>query len=283
MEALALDESDRRDCFVGDMSDPWVAAIADALPDTVSRIQCEGDLAESMLFPPAPLRTLLLHRTRLTPHDGELLARLRGSRVPPPRVVLCAGPHIRYAELERWSALFDVLVPEATARETVARQFQVRDDSPRVLGSRPRVSIVSVNFELRHALSDACVAAGYQAVPFADWSDASPGGLAVWDVPLLDPSWPKSLSRRAKTSTVVALFGFPDRAIVSEARSHGASACLELPCDVDDLVNILDRLAATRAEGAHDVPPAPASHRRPNRPVVVSSPEAYNSSRNSLG
>jgi hypothetical protein len=278
-----LDESDRRDCFVGDLTDPWVAAIADALPVAVIRIPCETDLCESSLLAPAPPRILVLHRSRLTPHDGDILARLRSGGVSPPRVVLCIGPHIRYAELDRWSSLFDVLLPEATARETVARHVLARDEPSRMPGPRPKVTVVSRNFELRHALTDACIAAGYPAVPASEWPEPGPGGLTVWDVPLLDSSWPRVLARRAKTTTMVTLFGFPDRSIVSEARSNGASACLELPCDVDDLVSILDRLACTRAEAAHGVPPAPATLRRPGRQVAVSTPEVYNSSGNTLG
>ena len=58
---------------------------------------------------------------------------------------------------------------------------------------------------------------------------------------------------------MVALLGFADRATVGQARAHGASACLELPFDLADLVFVLDRLAAPRIEPAHEVPPPPAA------------------------
>ncbi|MEJ7639102.1 MAG: hypothetical protein WKF75_14300 [Singulisphaera sp.] len=61
---------------------------------------------------------------------------------------------------------------------------------------------------------------------------------------------------------MVALLGFADRATVGQARAHGASACLELPYDLADLVFVLDRLAASRAVPAHEVPPPPAAARR---------------------
>lgn len=248
-------------------------AIADALPARLVRVHCAGDLPESrLLAPPAP-RTLVLHRPLLTAHDADFLARLREADDKPTHVVLCAGPHVRHVDLERWSPLYDALVPEATARDAIGRHVRHESEAPARPGFRPRLSVVSSNFELRHALGDACQAAGYPATPAADWSEASPGGLALWDVPVLDPAWPSLLARRTPKSHVVALFGFADRAIVGEARSRGASACLELPCDLDDLVYVLDRLAIARGQASHDVPPPPASLRRPNRPVVVSTPE----------
>lgn len=268
-----MDACGRSDWFVGDLTDPWVKTIAGALPSSVTRIHCVGDLPDFRgSGQPAP-RTLVVHRPLLTPHDAEVLSRLRGTPEEAPRVVLCAGPHIRHVDLERWSPLYDVLVPEATAPDTIARHVRGEPTGRTIAGSRPRLSVVSANFELRHALCDVCVAAGYPASPISGWPETNPGGMAIWDVPVLEPSWPTELGRRSQTSQIVALIGFPDRAIVSEARNQGASACLELPCDVDDLIYVLDRLTLARSEPAHDVPPPPASLRRPNRPVVVSTPD----------
>jgi hypothetical protein len=268
-----LDESDRAGWFVGDLTDPWVAAIADALPDAVARVQCAGDLSEARLAERLAARTLVLHRAFLTPQDADCLTRLRSNLVPAPRVVLCVGPHIRSVDLERWSPLYDVLVPEATARDTVWRHVQGHEGRRTMPGLRPKVSVVSTNFELRHTLCEACQTAGYAATPAADWSKASSGGMAIWDIPVLDPSWPRTLAQRTRTSVILGLLGFPDRATVSEARAAGASACLELPCDLDDLVCVLDRLATARGEPPHDVPPPPASLRRPNRPIAISNPD----------
>ncbi len=273
MNALDLDGSD---WFIGDLGDPWVAALADAMPEGAARRSCAGDLTETWFQGPRAPRTLVLHRTLLTPHDAEVLARYRGSRTPPPRVILCVGPHIRHADLERWSALVDVMVPEATARDTIARHLSGGDARPRPSVPRPRVSVVSDNFELRAVLADVCAAAGYSAEPAHEWSEAAPSGLAVWDVPVLEPDWPRQLARRARLGPVVALMGVPDRELVARARAHGASACLELPWDLADLVSTLDRLSAARAESAHVVPPPPAVLCRPARPVAEPARQSYN-------
>src|SRR3954468_9406375 len=106
--------------FVGDLADPWVAAIAAALPSGTLRIPCAGELPRA--WPAGGLPgTVVLHRPLLSPADAERLRRLRARAETPPRVVLCVGPHARYHQLERWSCLVDVVLPEATAPETIAR------------------------------------------------------------------------------------------------------------------------------------------------------------------
>ena len=86
---------------------------------------------------------------------------------------------------------------------------------------------------------------------------------------MLEPGWSDSLARRARLGPVIVLLGFPDRSLVAEARIRGASACLELPVDLADLANTLDRLAAVqtqtvaasgpRKEPPHPTPPPPAA------------------------
>ncbi|HWE38312.1 MAG TPA: hypothetical protein VG406_17200, partial [Isosphaeraceae bacterium] len=84
-----------------------------------------------------------------------------------------------------------------------------------------------------------------------------------WDVPVLDPRWPERMARRARTASVVALLAFADRETVATARRAGAAACLEWPCELDDLAHVLDRIAAgPRADAGHALPPAPAAGRR---------------------
>jgi hypothetical protein len=109
----------------------------------------------------------------------------------------------------------------------------------------------------------------------ADFAVGPPAALCVWDVPVLEPGWSKDLSRRAKLGMVVALMGFADRSLVRQARAAGASACLDLPCDPADLVDVLDRLASLRLDGAHDVPP-PATLRRGHRAVAEPGTDTYN-------
>lgn len=250
--------------FFGDMDDPWVVAIADALPSGTSRVHAPDGLPD---LPPGPAPgAVVVHRMVLTRRDAEFLARLRTALTPPPRVVLCFGPHVRYAEMEGWSALADAAIPEATARDTVAGHLKAPDARrPAPSGPRPRVAVVSANAGLRRMLADACEAAGYPASAAPDWSEAPPLGPAVWDVPVLERDWPDELARRARSGPVVALIGFADRALVAEARARGAWACLELPLDLADLADALDRLPAVRAEPAHEVPPPPAARRRQPR------------------
>jgi hypothetical protein len=73
----------------------------------------------------------------------------------------------------------------------------------------------------------------------------------------------------AARGPVVALLGFADRALVELARRHGATACLDVPFDVADLIGLLDRLASgagdrpeVRGEPGHALPPSPASRAR---------------------
>jgi ActR/RegA family two-component response regulator len=74
-------------------------------------------------------------------------------------------------------------------------------------------------------------------------------------------------------ASVIALLGFADRGSVTQAREAGAVACLDWPCDVDDLVYVLDRTAAsveaTQGDPAHPVPPSPVLIRRRDRVEVV--------------
>lgn len=249
--------------FVGDLDDPWVGAIADAVPGSVLRHSCAGELPECLFRNLPPPRALVLHRAALSHRDAEWLARLRGGPTGAPRVILCVGPHARHADLERWSSLLDVVVPEATARETIARHVAEGGAGTRPSVPRPGISVISGLYALRQALADVIESAGYSVVAASGWSEAPSVGIAVWDVPVLEPDWTQGLAHRARLGPVVALLGFADRALVRQARAHGASACLELPCDPADLIWALDRLAARRAEPAHDVPPPPVLASRP--------------------
>ena len=251
-----MEGPDRAIWFAGDLDDPWVAAIAAALPRAAFRIDCPADLPEAWpIDRPTPF-AIVLHRSNLTATDAQRLMRLKARADQAPRLVLCVGPHARYADVERWSRLVDVILPEATARESVARHALGLERKPS--GNRPRVAIVSTNFELRTTMAEAARLGGFAPEPIVDPADTPPGVVAVWDVPVLEPEWPARLASLAKSSPVVALLGFADRSTVSLARRHGASVCLDLPCDIADLLGALDRLATVRPrEPAHDVPPAP--------------------------
>ena len=151
------------------------------------------------------------------------------------------------------------MLPDATARETVARHTLALERKPRSPDALcSRVTIVSTNHELRTTLADVARAGGFLIeATVAEPAEAPPGILTVWDVPVLEPNWPARLGMLAKLAPVVALLGFADRQTVSLARQQGAVACLDLPCEVADLQTVLDRLTMGRLDQAHEVPPSP--------------------------
>jgi hypothetical protein len=132
---------------------------------------------------------------------------------------------------------------------------------------------------LCHTIAEACAAAGYpvetaddheignRAPATEEHSRSGETLLTVWDVPVLE-EWTERLTRHARnTGPVVALMGFPDRNMVAVAKSKGAIACLELPLNLDDLVDVIERFANSVARDPHPAPPrAEAPHTLPPRP-----------------
>ncbi len=268
--------------FIGELDDPWIAAVADAIAAgrTVHRLDCAGALPERPFAEASPPpRTVVIHRHHLTDGDAAQLdawrARSRETRL---RLVLCVSPYVRYAELERWSPLVDMVVSEAIAAEVLPGRLARWLDGSARIGTRTRAQISSFRIEiaggdgeLGRALVEACRAAGYSA---QDVDDAEIGGLpgpaskrdrsapsssrilTVWEVPVLEPVWPQRLEWRvARTGPVIALAGFADRDVVARAHKAGAVACLELPCDTDDLVDAVDRAVALTPAEAWPIPP----------------------------
>lgn len=242
--------------FLGDLDDPWVAAIAAALPRDAIRIPCAGDLPDDWPVPARNAQTLILHRPIPTPSDADRVRKLRDvAGNPPKKIILCIGPHARALDAGRWADLVAWTIPEATAAEVISRHVRGLDQ-PGPPGLK--LAIISAQHELRLALADACRALGHEARPARSWNEADPGIPAVWDVPILEPTWDAALAREARARPVVALLGFADRATVGRARSAGASACLDLPWDLDDLNYVLGRLASRIGETPHVLPPSPA-------------------------
>jgi hypothetical protein len=274
--------------FIGDLDDPWIAAIADALSTArvVHRLDCAGSLPDRPFEQVQPPRAIVVHRHKLSVRDAERLDewRARGGEAAP-RLVLCISPYVRYAELERWSGLVDFVVSEATAADVLpGRLVRFIDGVDR---SRPRpgawpvrIEVAGGDDELCRALVDACVAAGYVVEAIDDREiggipgarprqrpvSASARVLTIWEVPMLEAAWGQRLEWRARrTGPVIALAGFADRAVVARAKGAGAVACLELPCDLDDLVGAVDRAVImtpseswpmpARAEPPHVLPP----------------------------
>jgi hypothetical protein len=246
--------------FVGDLGDSWVVAIADRLAASFHRRGCAGELPEAWISEEPPPSLVVIHRPILTALDAQRIGRLRARGESACRVILCVGPHVRHDDLARWARLFDAVLPEATATDTIRRH--VEPDRPRPAG-RATVQVVSGLHDVRGVLVDACRALGYRAEDVDDREETSPRGVVVWDVPMLDPRWPERMARQSRSANVVALLGFADRETVKTAREAGALACLDWPCDLDDLAFVLDRIAAgPRVEGGHVLPPAPAVGRR---------------------
>jgi len=259
--------------FAGDLDDPWVVSIAEALPRHSIRIDCPEDLPETWPIDRPTPSALVLHRTFLTATDAQRVVRLKARADRTPRVVLCRGLQALYVEVERWSRLVDVILSEATAAETVLRQALAIDRPLRpgpVAGAR--VVVVSSQFETRTTLSEVVQAGGFWVETVSDPLDVPLGSVIVWDVPVLEADWPGRLARLAKLGPVVALIGFADRATVRLARDQGASACLDWPCEVGDLLAVLDRVAKTRKDQGHEVPPVPFLKR--TRDAGVSFPVA---------
>ncbi|MFO0908499.1 MAG: hypothetical protein U0794_09080 [Isosphaeraceae bacterium] len=269
--------------FIGDHDDPWVSAIGESLAAGVDlpvrRIACAGALPESLLASDEPPRTLVLHRATLTRTDAERVVRLRSLGHPPMRIILCVGPHVRHAEIERWANFVEAVVPEGTAADRVARLVlgqAAESAGTSIQAARIRIAVVSNQSALRGMLLESVEALGYETVEARDWDDAPKTGPALWDVPVLEPGWTDALARRTTSGPVVVLLGFADRVLVAEARAHGALACLDLPFDLADLAAALAGLAeasathasSVRNEPGHPLPPVP-THRKRARATVL--------------
>jgi hypothetical protein len=282
--------------FIGDLDDPWIVGIADALATgrRVHRSKHAGPLPDRPFGEAALPRAIVIHRHKLSAVDAERLKEWRAREADSaPELILSISPYVRYEELERWSSLVDLVVSEAVAGEILPGRLARRLDGydRRPPSGRPvcRIEVAGGDGELCRALVDVCARAGYAARAVEDREigggptsrerdrGRSAGGrvLTIWEVPVLEPGWAQRLEWRAhRTGPVIALAGFADRAVVTRAKQAGAVACLELPCDLDDLVDVVDRVVAQtppeswpippRVEPPHRLPPArrnPRSHR----------------------
>jgi AmiR/NasT family two-component response regulator len=270
-----MDDSLRAIWFFGDLSDPWVVAIADALPmpQFLIRVDCSSELPSGPPEAGLSPRLIVVHRQRLVPGDAERLKawRTQDGSGNPPALILCVGPYVRYEELERFSGLVDLVLSEATAAEVLPRHVtRLLDGRP----SRPpraeacvlRVLVASSNGELCRTIAEACASAGYRVEQADDQvvgtrarnnmepTTAAETLLTVWDVPVLE-AWTERLERHAlQHAPVVALIGFPDRNTVALAKSKGAVACLELPLNLDDLIDVIDRCSRSLAKDTRALP-----------------------------
>jgi hypothetical protein len=304
-----MDGSDSVLWFLGDLNDPWVEAIAASVPACwkVEQTHCAESLPERIVSVEHPPAVIVLHRNRLTTRDAERIQGWRDAAVVSdsplspadvigPRIVLCASPYLRYEEIERSSSLMDDVIAEATAVDVLplrlARLLNPQRARKASADPSPRIDVVSGDEELREMLVDLCMRAGYSAraindrfavrstrpdVPSGN-SSTTERVLTIWDLPVLEPDWPERLEMYQRMSEpVITLSGFVDRQIVTTAKSRGAMACLDLPCDNSDLLDLIERCAhvshpGVRFDHAHHVPPTirlPENTRPPRWNVVT--------------
>ena len=272
-----MDSKEERVLFFGDLSDPWVAAIVDSLPApaTIQRVNCSGDLPD-LAFDPrhaaaSDRRPSALCERRRCEADQELVRfqgvprRAGADPLFQPLSALCGTGAL--------SNLFDQTIPEATAADVlpgrVARLIAGQSASE-VPTARPsfRVEIACGTDELGDSLVETCADAGYRVEKVDDagfgedlraW--VSPVAttervLTIWEVPVLKPGWADRLGRRAiAMGPIIGLMGFAERSTVTLAKANGACACLELPSDRDDLLEVIDRVTRSIPLGKWPLPP----------------------------
>jgi hypothetical protein len=287
--------ADRTVLIAGDLDDPWVGLIVTAVSNVgaVRTIDVNGPVPARLFGDGECPRTVIIHRSRLSQADISRIEGYRQEKRPKldPEMILCYSPYVRYAELERCSQAVDLLIPEASAVDILpSHLIRDRDDPAAIPDHEHRgsikVEVISTDPALGATLREICLAAGFVSQESSDaavMSRSSRSGPArsgarlisnvrpqlivtVWDVPVLEPGWPELIEHRSLQGPVIALLGFADRATVGLAMDRGAAACLDLPFNVVDLIDVIDRVsrsmlaerepgAPARLESAHAVPP----------------------------
>ena len=164
-----------------------------------------------------------------------------------------------------WNGLADVTLNEATAAEVIARHVGGEGTPRPTLRRFPKVDLACDGHALGELFAEVLETAGYR-VGRARSPEAAEAPWVVWDVPTLEGDWADRLAAVAQRRGVVALIALADRERVGLARRHGAIACLDLPCEPDDLVFVLDRLTAHR----HRRSATRRDGRQPARPTARS-------------
>jgi hypothetical protein len=292
---MDVEAADQTILFAGELDDPWVGLIVTSISHVagVRTVNVRGPIPARLSGEDEPLRTVVIHRCRLSQID---VTRIEGYRQENrsqlrPEIILCYSPYVRYAELERCSQAVDLLIPEASAVDILPSLLGRDVNSPAAISGDShrtsiRVEVISTNHELRATLIEICLAAGFGALdssdaafapdPLRSYRERSGAALirkewphpvvTVWDVPVLDAGWPELIEHRSRLGPVIALLGFADRATVGLAGAKGAAACLDLPFNAMDLIDVLDRVSRAllddreppvpvRLESPHAVPP----------------------------
>lgn len=275
--------------FLGDFDDAWVAAIAEALSPgfSVQRLHCPRDIPEEP-FGLSPLpHFIVVHRHQLSAGDRSCLKcwKEEGKSDVKPVIFLCVSPYVRYEDTERALCLVDQVIPEGTAADILAGRIARLSGGPTSPDERHSafsftIEVSGKNQDLSRTVVEVCRRAGYRALAIDDLlgaefsNDRRPPApapertLTIWEVPVLESGWPEVLERRViATGPLIGLLGFADRATVSQAKANGAVACLDLPFEIEDLLDSVARAAFSRApehwpiparlEPPHQLPPRP--------------------------
>jgi FixJ family two-component response regulator len=121
--------------------------------------------------------------------------------------------------------------------------------------SRPLVSIVDDDEEVRTATAGLVRALGYEARAYASAeaflssADADRSDCVILDVQMPGMSGPElqqALLRNAKPTPIVFMTGFPDAKVRAGVLEAGAVCMLAKPCDGKDLVDSIEVALASR-------------------------------------
>lgn len=253
--------------IIGEECDPWTRRLVVQAPAPRLLIDCSQGLPEEWPRVVDGARAVVIHRAVLDRDNHARLQQLRRVLRPGTKLICCAQPLTRFHQLEPYVELYDVILPETTAVESLACHLTgVRCPTD---ATRAAVAVVSSLPDVGAMVSEVCQKGGYSTRLVRDWSERIHERVAVWDVPLLEEGWEQTLRFESHRRAVVALAGFLDRALVDRMKSLGAAACLDLPCAVDDLLYVLDRVSGgVLAQGAYFgdtatlTPPGPHAARR---------------------
>ena len=234
--------------FVGDFTDPWVAALVENFPREVGRFPVSESLPRTWPEEILKSEAVILHRPWLTSSDAERLQSLRGRPGSPPRVLLCTGLLPRYQQTERWVPLVDRIVSETHPTQLLLRwllkeKLPVNRNQP-LKEPRPTLAVVSRVHEIRQLMAEICKEAGFPNQAGREWCDVGPGLPGLWDVPILEPDWQTELRIEARNRPIIAVAGFLDRSLTTQMLGCGARACVDLPCDPDEICWLMESLSS---------------------------------------
>jgi hypothetical protein len=245
-----------RTLIIGDPSDPWTSRLIDQSPRPRLILDTAAGLPDRWPDLARTATAVVVHTPTFDTRLAATLRLLRRDLTPGIPFVLCQHPLNRYAQIEPHVALFSDVLTEATALEVLGRHLD--PTRARCPASVPVLVVSNLN-ELGLWLAAAVRAAGFEPRLVRDWHSAGAEPIAVWDFPVLDGIGDARLRREGRRRAVVVVANFLDRSLVERLRSVGARACLDLPCDGDDLSHVLHRLAsALPARRTHYLdPPSP--------------------------